>query len=135
MIYSSQPRRSRRRATLLLTVAFTGALACDGGRATVQIVAQDTRFEPNVVHVRRDVRLLLSLYNAGRESHEFSSPILSYAHLMPEKSGLEGIPPPSPLPLNPGRTVRLLVDAPGGTYLFWCARKGHPNMSGTLIID
>lgn len=119
----------------LLIVALAGGTACDEGRATVQIVAQDTRFEPNVVHVRGNADLMLTLYNAGRESHEFSSPILSHARLMPEKSGLDGISPPSPLPLDPGRTVRLLVDAPAGTYVFWCARKGHPNMSGTLIID
>lgn len=135
MTYSPQPLAFRRRARLLLTVILAGVTACDGGQAAVQIVAQDTRFEPNVVHVRRDVHLMLTLYNAGRESHEFASPILSHAQLMPEKTGLEGIPPPSPLPLDPGRTVRLLVDAPAGTYVFWCARKGHPNMSGTLIID
>jgi hypothetical protein len=46
---------------------------------TVSINAEDFRFTPDLVRVRASAPLTLSVYNAGREVHEFDSPILMYA--------------------------------------------------------
>jgi uncharacterized cupredoxin-like copper-binding protein len=75
----------------------------------------------------------LTVFNAGREVHEFDSPILMYAAgLEPAQTGKSD---PSGIVLAPGQSVRLVVVPPPGTYLYICRRKGHANMTGTLIVE
>lgn len=105
-------------------------VGCDGSQ-TISLVTEDFRFAPDLVRVTMDRPLVISVFNAGREIHEFDSPILQYA------AGPWG-ERTSPVPgitLAPGRTVRLVVAPPAGTYLYICRRKGHANMTGTLIVE
>ena len=63
----------------IVGLVFAALLACDGSMQTVSLTAEDFRFTPDLVRVRASVPLTLSVYNAGREVHEFDSPILIYA--------------------------------------------------------
>jgi len=117
---------------------ITGAVllsccACDGPVQTVSVTAEDYRFVPDIVRVKAGSPFTLALYNAGREDHEFISPILAYGTGSVEGTAKQDAAMPGLL--KPGRSVRLLVAAPPGTYLYSCRRKGHPGMTGTLIIE
>jgi plastocyanin len=107
--------------------------ACDGTQS-VSLTAEDFRFTPDLVRVNGGVPLTLSIYNAGREIHEFDSPLLVYAPggLTPktDKSA-----PANGILLLPGQTVSVALAPPPGTYLYICRRKGHANMTGTLIVE
>ena len=76
-----------------------------------------------------------SVYNAGREVHEFDSPILTYAVETPPSRATEEPADSSPTILRPGQSLRIVLAPPPGTYLYSCRRKGHVNMTGTLIVD
>lgn len=107
--------------------------ACDATQ-TVSLTAEDFRFVPDLVRVSASSPITLSVYNAGREVHEFDSPILLYAAQMqpPDatvKSGGPGIV------LPPGKSLQLVMAPPPGTYLYICRRKGHADMTGTLIVE
>ena len=110
-------------------------LACDGSIQTVSINAEDFRFTPDLVRVRASAPLTLSVYNAGREVHEFDSPTLMYAAKIslsketPESAGSPGIL------IRPGQSLQVVMAPPAGTYLYICRRKGHANMTGTLIVE
>jgi len=107
--------------------------ACDRPSQTLSVTAEDYRFVPNLVRVSAGSPFTLALYNAGREDHEFVSPILAYGT---EGRGKTTAPDTSmPGLLKPGRSLRFHVSAPPGTYLYSCRRKGHANMTGTLIIE
>ncbi|HEU0067980.1 MAG TPA: hypothetical protein VFQ26_01795 [Nitrospiraceae bacterium] len=118
-----------------LGLVVTGLLACDGSMQTVSINAEDFRFTPDLVRVRASAPVTLSIYNAGREVHEFDSPILMHAPKTslpkdtPESAGTPGIV------IRPGESLRLVMAPPAGTYLYICRRKGHANMTGTLIVE
>jgi len=117
---------------LMLSMVFLSCCACDGPAQTVAVTAEDYRFVPDIVRVKAGTSFTLTLYNAGREDHEFVSPILAYG------TGSERADTPDASALGllkPGRSLRLLVAAPPGTYLYSCRRKGHPNMTGTLIVE
>lgn len=43
--------------------------------------------------------------------------------------------PASGIALVPGQTVRLVLAPLAGTYVYICRRKGHVNMTGTLIVE
>jgi uncharacterized cupredoxin-like copper-binding protein len=105
--------------------------SCDGPMQTVSITAEDFRFVPDLAQVNSSSPLTLTIYNAGRETHEFDSPILMYAastHSTTKQA--------SPgLLLEPGKSVQLVMAPPPGTYLYICRRKGHANMTGTLIVE
>lgn len=116
---------------LLATITFTG---CDGTQ-TVSLTAEDFRFVPSLIRVSGTAPLTLLVYNAGREVHEFDSPILLYADRtsrLPEKTESAGT---SGMTLRPGQSLRLLLAPPPGTYLYICRRKGHGDMTGTLIVE
>jgi len=107
-------------------------VSCDRTQ-TVSLTAEDFRFVPDLVRVPSSVPLALTVFNAGREIHEFDSPVLTYAAGPgPAQSGKAETPG---LRLAPGQSVRLVMAPPPGTYLYICRRKGHANMSGTLIVD
>jgi len=107
------------------------ALACDAGPQSVTLTVRDNRFDPTLVYVEAGQPLTLTVFNAGREIHEFASPLMRYARQSDDASQQSD---PLPVTLEPGRSVQLLMEAPAGTYLYWCNRKGH-HMSGTLIIN
>ncbi len=119
----------------ILSLVAAALLACDGSMQTVSINAEDFRFTPDLVRVRASAPLMLSVYNAGREMHEFDSPILMYAPKTslpkdtPESAGTPGIV------IRPGESLQLVMAPPAGTYLYICRRKGHANMTGTLIVE
>ena len=119
----------------LASLGSAGLDACDRSGQTVALTMEDNRFDPDSVRVRAEVPFTLTLFNAGREVHEFASPLLTYAEIKSEAGRTEQRSVPSVIVLEPGRTARMLVAAPPGTYLYWCKRKGHPNMTGTLIIE
>jgi plastocyanin len=105
--------------------------ACDKTQQ-VSLTAEDFRFVPNLVRVTASLPVTLSVYNAGRETHEFDSPVLLYAAktaIPPHTSDRPGIT------LPPGQSIRILMAPPPGTYLYICRRKGHANMTGTLIVE
>lgn len=105
--------------------------ACDDTQS-ISLTAEDFRFVPEVLRVSSGAPLKLSLYNAGREVHEFDSPVLIYAGSRSQTTA----PRDSPgLRLKPGQSLELVMAPPPGTYLYICRRKGHANMTGTLIIE
>jgi plastocyanin len=126
------PETVRISVLALLAIAL---FACDGSMQTVSINAEDFRFTPDLVRVRASAPLTLSVYNAGREVHEFDSPILMYAAKTslpketPESAGSPGIL------IRPGQSLQVVMAPPAGTYLYICRRKGHANMTGTLIVE
>ena len=132
--YTTWPIPMNGRISVLGLVIAT-LLACDGSMQTVSITAEDFRFTPDLVRVRASAPLTLSLYNAGREVHEFDSPILMYAAKTslpketPESASTPGIL------IRPGESLRVVMAPPAGTYLYICRRKGHANMTGTLIVE
>jgi len=119
--------------SLLSGMSFSFLVASCDDIPTVFLTAEDFRFVPDFVRVPASVPLSFSVYNAGRESHEFDSPILFYAATpvreQTKKSGRPGIE------IEPGRSIRLVIAPPPGTYLFICRRKGHAGMTGTLIVE
>ena len=115
---------------LLSLVLVWLCIACDGAQ-TVSLTAEDFRFTPDITRVSSSTPLKLSIYNAGREVHEFDSPVLVYARvpLLKDKTEAAGIR------LKPGESLELVMAPPPGTYLYICRRKGHANMTGTLIVE
>jgi plastocyanin len=67
--------------------------------------------------------------------HECDSPILMYAvktslqKERPESASTPGIV------IRPGQSLQVVMAPPAGTYLYICRRKGHANMTGTLIVE
>lgn len=119
----------------ILGLVFSTLLACDGSMQTVSIDAEDFRFTPDLVRVRASAPLTLTVYNAGREVHEFDSPILMYAaktSLPKDTSKSAGTPG---IEIRPGQFLQVVMAPPAGTYLYICRRKGHANMTGTLIVE
>lgn len=122
--------KSRYLVALLYLVLLT---ACDS-RQSLSLTAEDFRFVPAFVHVKA-APLTLRVYNAGREIHEFDSPVLMYADrtsLPREKTDTAGA---SGIILRPGQSLELVMAPPPGTYLYICRRKGHADMAGTLIVE
>lgn len=115
------------RWVLLITLA-----ACDGTQ-TVSLTAEDFRFVPNFAKATSSSPLTLSVYNAGREVHEFDSSILMYAAIAPLPKGENGSV--SGVLLKPGQSLQIALAPPPGTYLYICRRKGHANMTGTLVVE
>ncbi len=56
-----------------MTLMVVALFACDGSKQTAYLTAEDFRFIPDLVRVRASAPLTLSVYNAGREVHEFDS--------------------------------------------------------------
>ncbi|ALA58623.1 cupredoxin domain-containing protein [Nitrospira moscoviensis] len=127
----SIPSLSRSRCRLILPV-FLVWLCCACDRThSVSLTAEDFRFVPDVIRVASSAPLTLSVYNAGREIHEFDSPVLIYAATPRRTDKAES----AGILLKPGQSLELVMAPPPGTYLYICRRKGHANMTGTLIVE
>jgi uncharacterized cupredoxin-like copper-binding protein len=105
-------------------------VACDRTHS-ISLIAEDFRFAPQLVRVSSASPLVLALYNAGREVHEFDSPVLMYAGNRSSAVSMKE----AGIVLEPGKSVQLIMAPPAGTYLSICRRKGHANMMGTLIVE
>jgi plastocyanin len=116
---------------LLLLPTTIGA--CDRTQA-VSLTAEDFRFTPELVRIGSASPLTLTVYNAGREIHEFDSPILTYAVNFPS-SNRTVKPASAGIILEPGQSFRLILAPAPGTYLYVCRRKGHANMTGTMLVE
>ena len=118
---------------LILSACYSG---CDGEAQSVHLVAQDFRFTPDMIHLASGRPIDLTLFNEGREIHEFESPLLSDRSVAIESVFLNGDPTtPDHLRIAPGRRLSLRFRAPPGTYLFFCKVRGHPGMTGTFIVE
>jgi len=126
-----RPMHSRYVLGFLLCVFLSSLVAACDRTQHVSLTAEDFRFVPNLVRVTASLPITLSVYNAGRETHEFDSPVLLYAAktTSPPKSDSPGIL------LPPGQSIQIVMAPPPGTYLYICRRKGHANMMGTLIVE
>lgn len=119
--------------SIVLGFVLMALIACDGTQ-TVSLTAEDFRFMPNLVRVTASSPITLSVYNAGREVHEFDSPILLYAaQVQPPAATTQSTGPGILIP--PGKSLQLIMAPPPGTYLYICRRKGHADMTGTLIVE
>lgn len=117
-----------------ICLACTALLAgCDRAEP-ISLTVEDFRFVPDLVRVTSSSPMMLTVYNAGREIHEFGSPLLAYV-VTTRSSPADSISKNSGVLLDPGKSIRLTVAPPAGTYLYTGRRKGHANMIGTLIVE
>jgi hypothetical protein len=115
--------------TLLLFLLLASIMGGCDRRQTVFLTAEDFRFTPELVRISSTSPLILTLYNAGREVHEFDGPILIYAAMTPSTEGVTKPTGPG-IVLDPGKSIQLAVAPPPGTYVSICRRKGHGNHNG-----
>jgi uncharacterized cupredoxin-like copper-binding protein len=121
-------------AMLILVVACSSG--CDGDAQSVRITAQDFRFAPDTIHLSSSRAVHLTVYNEGRESHEFQSPLFADRSAVIESLTIGGEPTePGRLRIAPGRRLELVVHLSPGTYLFFCKVKGHSGMTGMFIVE
>ena len=121
-------------APLVLLIACL-PVGCDREVQAVRIAVQDNRFVPDQIALTSDSPISLTLVNEGHEVHEFTSPLFTTA-----TTRILAIDPSErrdrrPWRLNPRDRLSITFTAPPGTHVFYCARKGHPGMSGTLVLD
>jgi uncharacterized cupredoxin-like copper-binding protein len=120
-------------AILMLCALSSG---CDSESQSVHIVAEDFRFTPDAIHLAGSRPIHLTLFNQGREFHEFESPLLSDPSVVIESVTLAGeARTPDHLRIAPGQRLEVLFRAPSGTYLFYCKVRGHSGMGGTFIVE
>lgn len=113
-------------------MAVQSLSACDGIQY-VSLSAEDFRFSPDFVQAKSSRPIILSVYNAGRETHEFDSRLLHYAQSRVLAASTETAG--SGVILRPGQSVRITITSPPGTYVYQCRRKGHRGMTGTIILE
>lgn len=120
-------------APLVLLIACL-PIGCDPAVQSVHIAVQDNRFVPDHLILTSEKPINLTLTNEGREVHEFDSQLFTAA--MTNILTIEPVERRTDRPwrLNPGGRLSITFTAPPGTYVFYCARKGHPGMSGTLVL-
>ena len=120
----------------LLCLAVSALLACDGSMQSVSLTAEDfSDLHRTLCGCERRLHSLSPCTMPAREVHEFDSPILMYAakiSLPKETSESAGTPG---IVIRPGQSLQITMAPPAGTYLYICRRKGHANMTGTLIVE
>ena len=114
--------------------ACTALLASCNRAESISLTVEDFRFVPDLVRVTSSSPMMLTVYNAGRETHEFGSPVLAYV-VTTRSSPADSTSKNSGVYLEPRESIRLTMAPPAGTYLYICRRKGHANMIGTLIVE
>jgi plastocyanin len=126
------PTHSRYVSCILLCMFLSSLVAACEKTQHVSLTAEDFRFVPILVRVTASLTITLSLYNEGRETHDFDSPLLIYAAKTATASPKSDSPG---ILLPPGQSIQIVMAPPPGTYLYICRRKGHANMTGTLIVE
>jgi len=86
-----------------------------GGNA-VEIDANDIFFTPNVVTIPADTPITFTIKNNGAAMHNFSVT----DHKNPNVQNLN-----ISVDVNPGESKTVTVNAPAGTYYFYCDVPGH----------
>ena len=88
--------------------------------AAVDVVSFDIYFEPAQLTISADTDVTMSLLNAGAAPHNFSIDELGIS-----------------VDIAPGATEETTINAPAGTYEYYCNVPGHKQagMVGTLIIS
>ncbi len=119
----------------MLLVAGLLLQSCGEGLQEIRIVAQDYRFQPSEVRSSAKSPLTLVLANRGREAHEFTSlllrdPRVEIIHAPEAVRRRES----DSLRLLPGRTARVTLMAPPGSYAFHCRIRGHGGMQGLITL-
>ena len=109
-------------------VLISALSGCESREQSVRIVAEDFRFTPTEVHVSSGYPIRLLVVNEGRERHEFKTALLAHQIGMSPR-------PSSSLPVPPNQKVEAPVRPVPGLYLFYCARRGHAGMSGTIVVE
>jgi uncharacterized cupredoxin-like copper-binding protein len=131
---TQRPTRSLTTWTVLLL--FASYAGCGDENQSVHLVAQDYRFTPDRVHLASMRPVHLTLFNEGREFHEFESRLLSDPSVIIESAVIAGEPAsPGRLRLGPGQRLILRFRVPAGTYLFSCKVRGHTGMTGMFIVE
>jgi uncharacterized cupredoxin-like copper-binding protein len=100
--------------------AQTPAPAGGAQAAPVEIDAFDIYFEPKQVTIPANTDVTISLPNKGVSAHDFSIDALGISVALP-----------------PGETQTVTINAPAGTYQFYCNVPGHKEagMVGELIVS
>ena len=104
--------------------AASGATPEAGGEAgevamEVTVVSNDIFFEPTELTIPANTNVKFILPNEGAAAHDFSI----------DELGIEEA-------IAPGETKEVIVNAPAGTYEFYCSVPGHKQagMVGTLTV-
>jgi nitrite reductase (NO-forming) len=94
----------------------------------VAITSHDIYFSPNLVTIPADTDVTIMLPNEGVTAHNFSVT----DHKNPDVKNLN-----ISVDLPPGETQTVKVNAPAGTYYFYCNVPGHEaaGMFGYLIVE
>ena len=101
--------------------------AASGAAQSVTITAHDIFFDPKEVTIPANTDVTLILPNEGVTMHNFS--------ITDHKN--ENLPfAPIDVDLNPGETKQVTINAPAGSYYFFCNVPGHEaaGMFGTLKV-
>ena len=90
-----------------------------GEGVTVQVVSHDIFFEPNEITIPANTDVTVSLPNEGAAPHNFSIDELGIS-----------------VDIEPGATEETVINAPAGTYEYYCNVPGHKEagMVGTLTV-
>jgi uncharacterized cupredoxin-like copper-binding protein len=102
------------------TAAPAPAQTAAAQAAPVEIDAFDIYFEPKQVTIPANTDVTINLPNKGVSAHDFSIDALGISVALP-----------------PGQTQSVTINAPAGTYEFYCNVPGHKEagMVGTLIVS
>jgi nitrite reductase (NO-forming) len=82
----------------------------------VEIGEYDIYFEPNLITIPADTPVRVVLNNHGTTMHNFS--VTDH-----ENSGLKNLD--ISIDTDPGKTTETTINAPEGTYYFFCSVPGH----------
>jgi plastocyanin len=103
-----------------LTVGAGGATPAATGGATETITLVDIKFDPSTLTIPANTDVTVSLPNNGVSLHNFSIDELNIS-----------------VDVQPGQTGSVTINAPAGTYQFYCNVPGHKEagMVGTLTVQ
>jgi uncharacterized cupredoxin-like copper-binding protein len=105
--------------------AAAGAASSD---ACVAMRTFDIYFDPNLATIPADEAVTVQIRNEGRAVHNFSVT----DHKNPDVKNLN-----ISVTMDPGATGTATIDAPAGTYYFFCNQPGHEQggMFGYLTVE
>ena len=94
--------------------------ASPGSRSDVEVTSYDIYFEPKEVTIPANTDVKFILPNKGVTLHNFS---IDELHV--------------DVDIEPGATKQTVINAPAGTYEYYCNVPGHKEagMVGTLIVE
>jgi plastocyanin/mono/diheme cytochrome c family protein len=90
------------------------------GAQEVSVTMHDIFFDPAELSIPADTDVVIKLENQGASVHDFSIDELNIA-----------------VTLNPGESGEVTINAPAGTYEYYCSIPGHKaaGMVGTLTVE